>query len=100
MAVKSTATKMVITIISITKKLSAITSIANTTATSKAITLITKTRDIQSAEMAVATAPVSLALITIARKSISTVMMVAETSAMTTKERALKVHHELGKQKV
>ena len=81
MAVKSTTTKMINTIISISKKLSAITSIANTTATSKTIMSITKTRDTKSAEMAVAAIPISLTLITIARKSVSTVMMSAKTSA-------------------
>ena len=81
MAVKSTTTKMINTIISISKKLSAITSIANTTATSKTIMSITKTRDTKSAEMAVATIPISLTLITIARKSVSTVMMSAKTLA-------------------
>ena len=40
------------------KKLSLITSIANTTATSKTITSITKTRGTQSAEIAVASAPI------------------------------------------
>ena len=89
MAVKSATTKMIITIISISKKLLAISLLANPTATSKIITPITKTRDTQSAEMAVAVTPISLTSITIAKKSTSTVMMTTITSTMATKETEL-----------
>ena len=97
MAVKSTKTKVTITIISVSKKLSAITSIANTTAISKKITSITKTRDTQSAEMAVAATRISLTSITLVSKSTSTLMMAAKASAtitspLITKETALIVN--------
>ena len=104
MAVKSTKTKMIITIISISKKLSAITSIANTTAISKKIISITKTRDTQSAEMAVAATRISLTSITLVSKSTSTLMMAAKASAtiastMIPKETALIVTQQTQKTK-
>ena len=66
MPVKSTTTKMIITITSILKKVLVITSIANTTATAKIITSITKSMYMQSAEKAVAAIPISLASKTVA----------------------------------
>ena len=60
------------------------------TATSKSTTFLTKVRDTKSAEMTATVIPVSLTSTTTARKSTSTIMMAARTSATITSTIATK----------
>ena len=103
MAVKLATTKVIISL-TLVSRMKAITSITNTTVTSKTATSITKVRDIKSARMAVSAKPVSLTSIATARKSTSTMMMVAKisatiTSTMATNKTALIVTSQTWKAK-